>query len=72
MYKDIDNFVKKCETCLKAKGATANTKNRVIKSNLPNELWECDLIGRLPETKRRNKFIFVAIDHYTKWIRQER
>lgn len=68
MYKDIDNFVKRCETCLKAGGAIVNTKNRIIKVDRPNQLWECDLIGPLPETERGNKFIFVAIDHYTKWI----
>ena len=68
MYKDIDNFVQRCETCLKAGGAIVNTKNRVIKVDRPNQLWECDLIGILPETKRGNKFIFVAIDHYSKWV----
>jgi Integrase core domain len=30
-------------------------------------LWEIDLAGILDD-KGKNKFIFVAIDHYTKWV----
>ena len=35
MFKDIDNFVKKCEICSKAGGAIVNTKNRVIRVERP-------------------------------------
>lgn len=45
-----------------------NTLNRVIKSSRPNEIWEVDLIGRLENNKGENKFILVAIDHYSKWV----
>ena len=34
----------------------------------PHELWEIDLIGRIPGSENSNCFIFVAIDHYTKWV----
>ena len=44
-------------------------KNRIIKSTFPNEIWEIDLIGRIPgNTQYDNKYILIAIDHYTKWI----
>ncbi|MGL5771340.1 MAG: integrase catalytic domain-containing protein, partial [Bacteroidales bacterium] len=45
-----------------------NTKNKPTMVHSPNELWECDLIGRLETKEGENKFIFVAIDHYTKWL----
>ena len=41
---------------------------RAIESNAPNELWVCDLLSRHPTTGKGNKFVFVAIDHYTKWV----
>ncbi|KAF9760594.1 Retrovirus-related Pol polyprotein from transposon [Nosema granulosis] len=64
---DIKSVIKSCETCLKAGGPTPNTQHRVIETTRPNELWEVDLIGRIP-TEDGNRFIFVAIDHFTKWV----
>jgi transposase InsO family protein len=31
------------------------------------QLWEVDLVGPLPITERRNKYIVTIIDHYTRW-----
>lgn len=47
---------------------TVIQKNNIIKSIGPNYLWQVDLIGRIPDPNNTNKFIFVAIDHFTKWI----
>jgi transposase InsO family protein len=58
----------KCSTCSKGGGQIVNTKNRIINIKKPNKLWVIDLIGRLKGNNGTNKFIFVAIDHYTKWI----
>jgi transposase InsO family protein len=68
MLKDITKFVEKCSICLRSGEARINTKNRIIESNGPNELWVCDLIGRIPDQRGNNKFIFIAIDHYSKWV----
>ncbi|KAI5152132.1 hypothetical protein ENBRE01_2591 [Enteropsectra breve] len=46
-----------------------NSKNKVIIANEPNELWVADLIGRISCKDGTNKFIFVAIDHYSKWVK---
>lgn len=54
--------------CKLSGASRVNTKHRVINVSKPNELWEVDLIGRLRSDGKSNKFIFVAIDHYTKWI----
>lgn len=45
-----------------------NTRNKTIEAQGPNKLWVCDLIGRLQSRDGSNKFIFVAIDHCSKWI----
>lgn len=68
MFKDVENFVVSCLTCQKAAYPRQNTKNRIIETKSPNELWECDLLGRIQVNQSNNFFIFVAIDHYTKWI----
>ncbi|MGL5708894.1 MAG: reverse transcriptase domain-containing protein [Aeromonas sp.] len=67
MARDIQIYVRDCDVCAEAGSILSNTKNRMIKIDKPNELWECDLIGRIP-SENGNKFIFVAVDHYTKWV----
>jgi hypothetical protein len=68
MVKEIEDYVKSCEVCLKSGTQRVNTKNRIIEVHRPNELWEIDLIGRIVDKSNESKFILVAIDHYTKWI----
>ncbi|MGL5707634.1 MAG: reverse transcriptase domain-containing protein [Aeromonas sp.] len=67
MHKDIESYYNHCEICLKGGNARVNTKNRVIMSEHPNDLWEIDLLGRIPNDGE-SRFIFVAIDHYGKWV----
>lgn len=68
MFKEIDDLVRKCEICQKSGLAIPNNKNRIIKTEGPNKLWECDLIGPLPRTFKNNRFILVCTDHFTKWV----
>lgn len=68
MFNEIENFVKGCITCQKNGGERIQTKNKIIRTERPNQLWQCDLIGRLTSHDGSNKFIFVAVDHYSKWV----
>lgn len=34
----------------------------------PNELWQVDIICPIETEFGRNKFIFLAIDHFLKWV----
>ncbi|KAF9762929.1 Retrovirus-related Pol polyprotein from transposon [Nosema granulosis] len=67
MYKEIEEYVKNCTTCQKTGPIKINTKNKVILTSSPNELWEIDLFRRIVD-RGKNKFILVAIDHFTKWV----
>lgn len=67
MNKDIKNYLAKCETCLYSNIKYQNTQNNIIKTNRPNEMWQTDLIGPLTDEENKNYYIFVAIDHFTKW-----
>ncbi|KAI4293221.1 hypothetical protein PAPHI01_2495 [Pancytospora philotis] len=68
MTRDIEFFCTNRLTCQRAQGPRINAKNRVISVEGPNQLWTCDILGRLPTTGSRKKFILVAIDSFTKWI----
>lgn len=67
LSKDIQDYIKQCKICSLSGNELVNTKNSIIKTTRPNEIWEVDLIGRI-QNKNKNKFIFMAIDHFTKWI----
>ena len=68
MFKEIDEFVSNCEICSKAGKKKVNNRNRIIYTSRLNEIWQCDLIGRIPEITGNNNYIFIALDHYSKWI----
>lgn len=68
LREKIIKFIEKCEICKAASGPNSITKNKIINSNGENDLWECDLIGPLKGAEDTNKFIFVAIDHFSKWV----
>ncbi|KAF9761409.1 Retrovirus-related Pol polyprotein from transposon [Nosema granulosis] len=67
MFSEIGEARKSCLTCKKFGNQVVNTKNKVIETTQENELWEVDLMGRIDD-KGRNKFIFIGIDHFSKWI----
>ncbi|KAI4293374.1 hypothetical protein PAPHI01_2648, partial [Pancytospora philotis] len=68
MHKDISKWVHNCKTCQQAGHTKVNSRNRVIKTSRPNELWEMDLIGRIDTDKEKGRFVLVCVDHFTKWI----
>ena len=68
MHKDIHEYVKKCIICLKCGEERVNTKNNIVITTRPNEMWEVDVVGYFKESQRGFKFILVAIDHYSKWV----
>lgn len=66
LAKDVEKHIEHCNICMKSGEALQNTRNIIIQSTRPNELWEIDLIGRIQGERDINRFIFVAIDHYSK------
>ncbi len=42
--------------------------NKAIQTTRENELWLCNLLGRICDEDGQNFFIFVAIDHHSKWM----
>ncbi|KAF9756187.1 Retrovirus-related Pol polyprotein from transposon, partial [Nosema granulosis] len=67
MFRDIELFCEACKICIRDGEQRVNSKNRVICAEYPNHLWEVDLMGKTTDDEGP-KLIFVAIDHFTKWV----
>lgn len=62
MHEDVEKYIEKCEICLKNKPPNQNTLNKAIETVRPNEIWEIDLIGRIPvKTKATNSYLLQSI-----------
>ncbi len=69
--EDVKSVVKSCQQCqlVKSEGSIRSGDER-LKSIPVCVLFyrvAMDAAGPLPETKAGNKYILVAIDHYSKW-----
>jgi hypothetical protein len=69
--KDIKSVVRSCQQCqlVKSEGSIRSGDER-LKSIPVCDLFyrvAMDTTGPMPETKAGNKYILVAIDHYSKW-----
>ncbi|KRH93153.1 putative LTR retrotransposon, partial [Pseudoloma neurophilia] len=67
MHDDIINYCKQCIICQKEGYERLHTKNKVIETERSGQIWEIDLIGSI-RSKKKKYFIFMAIDHHSKWI----
>ena len=67
MSEDIKHFIKQCVHCIKCK---YSHKSKVPlgsfpKVNEPFQRWHIDLLGPLPTSINKKKFIFVAVDAFS-------
>ena len=68
LTKDVVKLVKTCPNCqLNQEQSTRHAELFPLEPVAPFERWGIDFIGRLPTTKKGNRWILVAIDHATKW-----
>lgn len=69
MTKQIKDEVLKCEVCNGRK--TLFRKNPELQPLPPMPIWtrvSIDTMGPYPKTSRGNKYIVVAVDHFSKWV----
>jgi len=66
----IGEKIKECEICQKNKGPISREETAFIPEvgKFPMEILQMDVLGPLPETKRRVKFIITAIDTCTRYL----
>ena len=70
LKKDIEAYVKGCDTCQKVKAKNSSTTTPLHPNEIPSSPWEIisiDLIGPLPQSEGKNA-ILVIVDQFSKII----
>ena len=70
LKKDIEAYVKKCNTCQKVKAKNSSTTTPLHPNEIPSSPWEIisiNLISPLPQSKGKNT-ILVIVDQFSKMI----
>jgi hypothetical protein len=66
MKKEIQKHINECLICAKDKPFQKNKEHVEIKNDLPEKLYQIDLIGPLETSTSGNRFIITMIDNFTK------
>ena len=71
--QDTENWIASCLSCMTKKDQPGKKPGLLqpIEVGEAFDLVGMDLIGELPETKKKNKWILVITDYLTKWIEAE-
>jgi RNase H-like domain found in reverse transcriptase/Integrase zinc binding domain/Integrase core domain len=68
MYKDIKNFVKRCQICQAAKGTDTN-QGLYVPLPIPTKPWQdisMDFVVGLPLTRKKHDSVYVVVDRFSK------
>ena len=68
LRQDVVAYITGCEVCAKRKGPNKQQRApmQLQKSGYPMERFAMDILGKLPETERGQKYILVINDYYSK------
>ena len=67
MYNDIRNYIETCDNCQRREPITRKEELLPLKVRAPFDKIGIDIKGPLPLTTKRNRYIVVAMDYFTKW-----
>ena len=68
-HNDVKRMVRRCDVCQMSKPAR-NTKIGLLSSSVPSRPMEkihIDYVGKLPRSRKGNRFILVAVDAFSKF-----
>ena len=70
LYAYVEQYVRSCDICSRGKGPprTKRAPMKLSSSGYPMERIATDILGPLPETDKRNRYILVISDYFTKWV----
>ncbi|GJX97849.1 reverse transcriptase domain-containing protein [Tanacetum coccineum] len=71
MYHDASKFVETCQACQQHAPTIRQPQYELtsISSPWPFYQWGIDIVGPFLEAPGQVKFLFVAIDYFTKWVK---
>ena len=66
---DVRRAIKSCEVCqcAKTRGNHPAKGRQRLYAGRPWQKLAVDLVGPMPETARKNRWILVVTDHFTRW-----
>lgn len=69
MNRDVDEFVKRCESCAKRKSPNQLKVPLAAPYEpvAPFEMVSLDIVGPLPASKQGNKYLLTFIDHFSRY-----
>ena len=70
MYRDIRDYVRQCTDCAQRKPPARAPQGYLmpIQASAPWEVVGVDIMGPLPITNSKNRYIIVFTDYMTKWV----
>ena len=73
MQVDAVEIVKRCDKCQRYGNVQQLPAKRLttIASPWPFAQWGIDIVGPLPKGKGQVRFLLIAIDYFTKWVKAE-
>ncbi|GKC28466.1 reverse transcriptase domain-containing protein [Tanacetum coccineum] len=71
IHRDANNKIKSCDACQAYATVPRLPKDDMISvtSAWPFRKWIIDIVGPLPEALGKLKYLIVAVDYYTKWLK---
>ncbi|KAL0416594.1 UNVERIFIED_CONTAM: hypothetical protein Slati_3491300 [Sesamum latifolium] len=73
MIKDATALIRKCAPCQKHANHLHNpaTFMKTVESPCPFDMWEMDIVGKLPRATGQREYLIVAVDYFSKWVEAE-
>ncbi len=68
MYEDIRGYVQTYNTCQRRGNPKVNNILHLIKLKAPFQRIGIDIVELLTITKKRNRYIVIVMDYFTKWL----
>ncbi len=68
--RDVEDWCRNCDVCASRKSPQQHRRApmQIVTSGSPMQRVAMDIMGPFPETARRNKYILVIGDYFTKWM----
>jgi hypothetical protein len=69
MDRDIDTYVKQCESCAKFKAGRQHIAplGELLETTSPFEMTSIDICGPYPEKKKGNRYLLTFMDHFSRY-----
>ena len=73
MKKDSASFVQKCDKCQRFAKITHQPPEELCSFVVPWPFvqWGLDILGPFPLAKAQKKFLIVACEYFTEWVKAE-